>query len=431
MRFYKKSTGLLLFVFLLSLLFTHCRKEDDVIPEETPLAIIARNEFFLLMNEWYLWYEKMPVVNVEDYNSPEQLLEAIRYDSLDKWSYISPLDDFLSYYQEGEYEGHGFGYTYDQDGKAWITFVFEDGDFYEQGVKRGWQIIKINGSDIQPFTDLSFYMNGLSLGTVDHFSFMKPGNASAEVSSIRKVVKINTVLYSDTIHVGGKVVGHLVFKSFIEPSIAELDTAFLFFQSAGIQELILDLRYNGGGRMDVTMKLASLISGPATDGKTLVKYMHNNKQTSQNSIVYLENEAQALNLNRLIVITSQGTASASEVIINGLKPYINVITIGDNTYGKPVGMYSWSYADTYAFVPVCFKMSNVNNVGDYYDGLQADSYIEDGLEWEFSDRNELRLKEAIYYLETGNFTGSPAPLKSARLIPVIQKQGLKFEIGAE
>ncbi len=119
------------------------------------------------------------------------------------------------------------------------------------------------------------------------------------------------------------------------------------------------------------------------------------------------------------------------MIINGLKPYIDVKIIGDNTYGKPVGMHTWTYAETYAFVPISFKMLNFANEGDYYEGLPADSYIEDGLAWDFPDRNEKRLKEAIHYLETGNFTGTSAPLKSLYVHPYQKKTGLHWEIGAE
>ncbi len=427
----KKNKAVYIFWIVLSLiLFVQCKKEDVPPPDDKPVEIKARDEFYKLMNDWYLWYDKMPEVNVNDYESPEGLLEALRYDSLDKWSYITSVESFNSYFEEGEYEGHGFGYTYDEDGKAWITFIFKSSDFTNQGVKRSWQMLKINGKDIQPFTNISTYLNGSTVGTVDHFEFWKPDQTTTEVSSTRKVIKMNTVILADTLHVSGQVVGHLVFKGFIGPSNAELDSAFTFFNSVGVQQLILDLRYNGGGRMDVTGKLVSMIAGPATAGKVFVMYRHNNKRGDYDNELNFEAEANALNLNQLIVIASRGTASASEVIINGLKPYINVVVIGDNTYGKPVGMHTWTY-DDYAFVPISFALLNASNVGDYYDGLPADSYIEDGLAWDFTDRNEYRLKESIYYLETGSFTGSAAPLKSLQMYQKPEAKGLKWEIGAE
>ncbi len=135
----------ILWIALGIILFVQCKKEEELPPDDTPLEITARDDFYLLMKEWYLWYDKMPVVNVEDYNTPEELLEALRYDPLDKWSYITSLESFNSYFEEGEYEGHGFGYTYDEDGKVWLTFIFNESDFTSQGVKRGWSILKING----------------------------------------------------------------------------------------------------------------------------------------------------------------------------------------------------------------------------------------------------------------------------------------------
>ncbi len=427
----KNKLVYIIWIALGIILFVQCKKEDEQPPEDIPLEIRARDDFHLLMKEWYLWYDKMPEVDIEDYNTPEELLEALRYDSLDKWSYITSLESFNSYFEEGEYEGHGFGYTYDEDGKVWLTFVFNASDFISQGVKRGWRLLKINGKDIIPFTDLATYFNGSTAGTVDYFEFQKPDLIKVEVSSTRKTIKMNTVLLADTIHVADQVVGHLVFKSFIGPSNAELDSVFNFFNSVGAQQLILDLRYNGGGRMDVTAKLASLIAGPSTDGQAFIKYVHNDMRTPYDDNIYFVNEANALSLNQVIVISSRGTASASEAIINGLKPYINVVVIGDNSYGKPVGMHTWDYADTYAFVPISFELLNANNVGGYYDGLPADSYIEDGLAWDFPDRNEYRLKEAIYYLKTGGFTGSSGSLKSLDLFSKPVKRGLKWEIGAE
>lgn len=400
---------------LLLLFFTQCQKEEPPV-NKTPLEELARDEFYKLMKDWYLWYDKMPQVTLSDYSSPEELLEALRYKKLDKWSYISTLEEFTSYFEEGTYEGHGFGYTFDDYGVAWITFVFKDSDLYPQGVRRGWRIKQINNSDVQPFTSITPLMNGNTAGTVDQFLFLKPDSTTVTISSTRKLIHMNTVLESDTLHVGSEIVGHLVFKSFLKPSLNELDSVFSFFKSAGVNELILDMRYNTGGRMDVAAKLASLIAGTSSAEKVFIKYVHNDKQTDNNSDVLFSSEANALSLTRVVIIASKGTASASEAVLNGLKPYMTVVQIGDSTYGKPVGMHVWSYADTYAFVPVSFKIMNANDEGGFYGGIPADSYIMDGLAWQFSDRNELELKEAIKYIETGVLT-SPAPSKSLRIKP--------------
>jgi len=410
------------------LLLPQCQKEQAPVSQPT-LEEQARDEFYKIMKDWYLWYDKMPVVNAADYATPADLLEALRYRPLDKWSYITTLEQFNSYFEEGTYEGHGFGYTFDAAGKARIIFVFRDSDLYPQGVRRGWQILQINGLEVKPFTDIGDLMKGKTDGTVDQFLFLKPDSTTVLISSTRKLIHINTVLESDTLHVGAKIVGHVVFKSFLKPSLAELDSVFGFFKTAGITDLILDLRYNSGGRMDVAAKLASLIAGSANVGKVFIRYELNDKRTAYNSDVTFKDEANALSLSQVVVIASKSTASASEAVINGLKPYMKVIQIGDSTYGKPVGMHTWTYAEKYAFVPISFRILNANGVGDYYGGLPADSYIEDGLSRAFSDIKEAELKEAVYYLATGSLSnGTPASSKSLKM--PARKFGLKWIIGA-
>jgi len=423
MRYFKG----LLFSILIVFFLPQCKKEVNPGTQPT-LEEMARDEFYKVMKDWYLWYDKMPMVDVAQYSTASDLLEALRYQPLDKWSYITTLEQFTSYFEEGTYEGHGFGFTFDDEGKAWITFVFKTSDLYPQGVRRGWQILQINSTDVNPQIDISNLMVGTTIGSVDRFTFLKPDSSIIELSSTRKLIKMNTVLESDTLHVGSKIVGHLVFKSFLQPSLAELDTVFEFFHTVGATDLILDLRYNSGGRMDVAGKLAGFIAGTANAGKPFLKYEHNDKRTSYNSEVTFPDETNALSLSQVVVIASKGTASASEALINGLKPYMKVVQIGDSTYGKPVGMHTWTYADEYAFVPISFKILNVDGVGDYFAGLPPNSYVIDGVSKAFSDKNEPELKEAIQYLATGVFSNT-APLKSLK--PASKKKfGMKWIIGA-
>ena len=420
-----RYSGVLFLSIFILLGFQYCTK-DQILPTGKELELQAARAVYGLMDDWYLWYDSMPFINKEDYTNPEDMMSAMRYLPQDKWSYVSTLEEYKSYFEEGTYEGHGFSYRGDAEGNYWILFVYKSSDFYSKGVRRGWKILKVNNTTIPPLANLSDYMSE----TTDVFLFLKPDGNTEEIISTRKLITINSVLHADTLQIDGKIVGHLVFNSFIGPAKNELDNIFGFFKDQGVQELILDMRYNRGGRMDVAQKLASLIAGSSNSGKVFVKYMYNDKQVNNNSEVLLKSEINSLNLSELIVLTSGSTASASEAIINGLKPYMSVTTIGNPTYGKPVGMNVWSYEDYYVFVPVTFRLVNSLGEGDYYAGLPVDSNMDDGLEWEFSDRNEIFLKEAIYYLNTGTLTGTSMPLKS--YIPLSpQKYGLKWEIGAE
>jgi carboxyl-terminal processing protease len=420
---YKFNKYLLLILFGFILIFLPaCEKDDEEPPDP---KILARNEFYQLMQEWYLWHDKMPDVDVEDYDSPEDILEALRYLPYDRFSYITSKSEFEDVSQ-GKYIGHGFGYSFDSDNYVRIIFVFEDSPLYPEGVRRGWKILEVNGQAVNQ-SNITTIFGANEIGIENTIKFLTPSDSTVVITTAKKEIQKNTVLHSDTLHVNGKIVAHLVFEGFREPSINELADVFGFFKNMETNEMILDMRYNPGGRTDVATQLGSLISGKETN-KMFYKFLHNDKKTSYDKEVNFEEYKNSLNLERLIVITSRSTYSASEIIINGLKPYLNVVTIGDATGGKPVGMYVWysDYAD-YAFVPISFKIINANGKGDYFDGIPADALCEDDITRQFNDREEACLKEAIYYLSTGGFSGRKGKFVSQ---PLKKKLTLEDEIGA-
>ncbi len=424
---FNKYLILILFGIILALL-PACKKDDvqpdDLQPDDP--KILARNEFYELMKEWYFWYDKMPDVDVEDYDTPEELLEALRYLPYDRFSYIASKTEFENVVQ-GKYIGHGFGYSFDSEGYPRVIFVFKDSPLYSEGVRRGWRILTVNGQTIDQY-NYKIIFGASEIGVENTIKFLTPFDSTITITSAKKEIQKNTVLHFDTLHVKGKIVAHLVFEGFREPSVNELADAFGFFKNVGANEMILDLRYNAGGMISVTTLLGSLISGEDTDNKLFFKYLHNNKKTSYDEEVTFAKEPNSLNLQSLIVITSRRTYSASEIIINGLKPYLNVVAIGDATGGKPVGMYVWysDYAD-YAFVPISFKIINANGEGDYFNGILPDAYCEDDITRQFKDREEICLKEAIYYLTMGSFSGRKGKFVSQ---PLKERLTLEDEIGA-
>ena len=419
---YKFNKYLLFILFGFILAFLPACEKDDVKPDDP--KILARDEFYKLMKDWYFWYDKMPEVDVEDYNTPEELLEALRYLPYDRFSYIAPKSEFENAVQ-GKYIGHGFGYSFDSEGNPRIIFVFKDSPLYPEGVRRGWRILTVNGQTIDQY-NYKIIFGASEIGVENTIKFLTPSDSTVVIKTAKKEIQKNTVLHYDTLFVAGKIVAHLVFEGFLEPSVNELADAFGFFKNVGANEMILDLRYNPGGRTDVAALLGSLISGEDTDNKVFFKYIHNDKKTSENEEVMFAKHINSLNLENLIVITSRMTYSASEIIINGLKPYLNVVTIGDATGGKPVGMKVWFYQD-YAFVPITFKIINANGEGDYFDGILPDAACEDDITRQFKDREEACLKEAIYYLATGSFSGRKGKFVSQ---PLKERLTLEDEIGA-
>ena len=401
-------TGILILSGIFFLFFTGCEKDDPPLSEE----IKARDQFYELMNDWYLWYNEMPDVDKNQYDTPEELLEAMRSLPKDIYSYITSWQEFESRMLEGKYIGHGFSWGFDDNGNARLIFIYKDSPLYVEEVRRGWIISKVNGTPITTENGSTIFGDN-TVGYENTIEFITPADSTFLITTAKKEIQKNSVLYYDTLHINGTVTAHMVFQEFTQPSIEEFTEVFDYFSTSGVTEMILDLRYNPGGITSVATLLASLITGENTAGEIFTKYIYNDKKSDENSSAIFEEQTNSLNLNRVIILTTGGTASASEALINGLEPHIDVVTVGGITYGKPVGMRVFQYED-YVFLPITFRIANSNNESDYYDGIQPDAFCDDDFTRAFDNREEACLKEAIYYLENGSFSGTKAREVKAR-----------------
>lgn len=220
----------------------------------------------------------------------------------------------------------------------------------------------------------------------------------------------STVSFDSIYHIAGKTIGYAVYDQF--QTNADIRSLAVKFKNAKVKELILDLRYNPGGYVSTCTELASFILPSQHLGKLYQQQRFNNKLTAEKSklrgglgvdSIYLYStdwfEKWGLNLNRMIILTTKSTASASESLIIGLRPYMKVITIGTTTCGKDVGSYT--IADNnykYQLQPITFKYYNANNESTPTTGIVPDIYVEDDLDHQRGDTNEALLKAAIEYL---------------------------------
>jgi C-terminal processing protease CtpA/Prc len=206
---------------------------------------------------------------------------------------------------------------------------------------------------------------------------------------------------------GSTRVGYLHFRNFVQPSVEALNGAFQQLRDQGATELVLDVRYNGGGLVSVAQHLAGLVGGAPLVGKVFVQFTHNDKQTSRNTSYLIESKPQALGVSRLLVIATPASASASEAIINGLRPFIDVKLVGDTTYGKPVGQYGFEFCEKVLY-PVAFLVTNSRGEADYFGGIPADCAAADDLDRPLADAREASLAEALAVLRTGRCSGRAA-----------------------
>ncbi len=401
--------------------FQSCKKDDINWNKE------ANKELYSVMQQYYYWYSQMPIVNPGNYQDPPALLEALRVNPPDKWSYITTKKEYDAYYSSGAYYGFGFGTVFDQDGKLWIIYTFKSSPLYQEGIGRGWQISTIDG--VTPTTDNYSQLIGASeAGITKTIGFISPEGTSVTRTFSKIEVVMNTVLFDSVYTMSSKKIGYMVLNAFITPTNDELDNCFSKFKSENIDELIIDLRYNGGGSVDVSNHLANLIAPNTANGLVYAKYYHNDKNTNLNNSIYFEPLTNTISPSKVLFITTQGTASASELVINGLKPYMPVYLFGSKTHGKPVGMYVFRYTEIdWVFIPICFSLKNANDEGDFFNGIDVTVEAADDYTLPFGDINEDSFAAALNYL--GVLTKG-VKSSSAKKSTLVTGKGLYEEIGA-
>ena len=411
----------LLAIILSSFSFQSCEKEE---PAVTSVRNIANEEFYKLMKEWYYWHDAIPQLNPADYANPAALLESIRKLPEDRWSYVTSKAAFEALFVRSTMFGHGFASGYDASGNLRVLFVFNRSDLFPAGVRRGWVIRAINDRPIAPGTNISALLGPNQDGFANTFTFDRPAAADTTITSRKGEIVMNNVLHNEIIHKDGLKIGYMILNGFTGPTRAEIDTAFNYFYNNRTDELILDLRYNGGGQTDIALHLASRIAGNNIAGRPFANYIFNElKATLHNKTESFLTLDKGLNLSRLTVITTDATASASEMIINGLRPFIPVTVVGTATYGKPMGMYAWTYAD-FAFVPITFKITNSEGFGDYFNGLPANIAAMDDISRNFGDPLESSLQQALAFITSG------VP-KSMPVVNIPYKQPRDFMTGLD
>ncbi|AXE18484.1 hypothetical protein DR864_12325 [Runella rosea] len=394
-----------------SVLAVSCKQNDPdpqsstTTPTTTTTTADIRDSLWAYMQDVYLWYDKLPTnFNPRNYSSPETEMDALRaYQPLDQWSFVEKAADFNSYFSDGETSDFGFWIKFDANNDLRVRYVYAQSPAGKAGIERGWKLTSVDGKSIATLSDDAI-ISAFYDATSTTFGFLKPDGSSVTIPLTTATYTMNTVLYSNTYEVAGKKIGYFVFNSFTgTPSQNELKAVLSSFETAGINELIVDLRYNGGGDVDTQTMLANALAPTSvTRSSVMFSYQHNQKLAQWNETIRFAKTG-SLNLSRIFFITTSSSASASELLINNLKPYLDVKLIGSATHGKPVGMYGFEVMD-YVIAPIAFKTVNAKNVGDYYDGIAVDASVSDGLDKNWGNPLENCLATAFNYIQTGSFT---------------------------
>jgi C-terminal processing protease CtpA/Prc len=367
-----------------------------------------------VMNNLYLWYAEMPRLDPTSFGSPEEYLEAVRYRPLDTtFSYVTSRAANDAFFSDSQFIGFGLS-TAINDLEMVVTQVFPESAASDAGLSRGDRLVAIGGQEVAMLISsggIGTAFGPSEIGVETDIVFVSPDGTRREAHLVKGLVTIPTVSLTRVYNVGGRRIGYIFFRNFVEPSYGALDTAFAELSAAGVDDLVLDLRYNGGGLVGVAQHLASYIGGVRTDGQVFAGFFHNDKNAFRNHILQFEPKPGRLTLDRLIVVTTRGSASASELVINALRPFMPVVIIGDTTYGKPVGQYAIAFCDK-LLAPVSFSLRNADGHGDFFDGFAPDCTAPDDATHQLGDPGEGSLREALTFADTGEC--SPRPIAPQR-----------------
>lgn len=443
-----KFTQSLIFILAVSFLATSCFKDDD----DRLTTTTEINDFVWKgMNSWYNWQTEVPDLAdskrndlaayntfINQNNNPESFFNSLRYQygTVDRFSWF--VDNYIEQLQEFQGISQSFGMRFQAvqinttgDVVVYIRYVADNSPAKNANIKRGDIINAINGTVLNT-ANYSNAASGFSNQTIS-LSFVT-GNAGTliaqETKTISRAVVIENPVYLKKIfnNIAGRKVGYLVYNSFSASYNDELNDAFATFKNDNIDELILDLRLNGGGSVETSAYLASMIFGGAGVQK-FADLKFNAKHRAEDGFYTFENALNVYNtngvktgtqtinrlqtLNRLFVLSSGSTASASEMVINGLKPFIPVVLIGTTTSGKNVGSITLydspktDYTDRAsanpghlnAMQPIVFQIFNKNGESDYTSGFVPNIEIKETAFWNsilpFGDENEIVLKTAL------------------------------------
>jgi carboxyl-terminal processing protease len=356
-----------------------------------------------VMTDLYLWSAQVPNVDPTRFVSPEAYLDAVRYRPLDStFSYITSRAANDAFYSDSQFIGFGLS-TALNDLEMRVMQVFPDSPAEETGLSRGDRIVDIGGRSVAALIasgESATAFGASEIGVEVDVAFVDGDGTRRQAHMVKRLVTIPTVSLTKVYAAGGRRIGYMFFRNFVEPSYQALDAAFAELAAARVDDLVLDLRYNGGGLVNVAQHLASYVGGLRTDGQVFAEYFHNDRNAFRNRIIRFEHKATPLTLDRLIVVTTKGSASASELVINALRPFMPVVVIGGTTYGKPVGQYAIAFCDK-LLAPVSFALRNANGHGDFFDGFAPDCTAPDDAGHQLGDPEEGSLKEALTFAATG------------------------------
>ena len=396
-----------------------------------------------VLEEWYLFPDLLNTsVNKAAYNSLQSYVDAMvaqaRAQRKDRgFTYITSIQEENDLIQNGSNAGFGIRLAYDQvNDRVFVAEAFESGPAFPAGFDRGTEILSVGGQSTS-----SIMAAGGAQAFADALGPSEPGVTRSFIIRSRTGIESNATItktefsldpISDRYGVeilddgAGNKIGYINLRTFIVQDAApQLRAAFQRFQNEGITNVILDLRYNGGGLVSVAELLGDLMA-EGLEGQIFSQTMLRPSKSEENSTDLFGEQPQQIRAMKLAVIGRGGTASASELVTNSMLPYLgsNIALVGADTYGKPVGQYAFdrSACDD-RLRAVTFKTVNAKGQGEYFDGLASvmpnTCRAGDDLSAQLGDANEASVAVAIDFIAGRTCT----PISASAKDGTVQAEG--------
>ncbi len=376
---------------------------------------------------WYLYQDLLPAsVDLSAYYTPAALLDGLTKPAQTAgkdrdWSFLITKQAAQQYFTAGQSAGFGVSLLVTASNHLLVRQVFGGSPAEAAGFKRGDDILAI-GTDaanlvpmatlLGPPSTLSDALSAPTPGTVRSFQVQPVGTTDLASVVVRSpasaLYDLDPVVWK-VITTVSPPVGYVHLRTFVSTADDRLRTAFTAFKTQGVQNVIVDVRYNGGGLLDTANVLGSLLHPIASD--LMYRFAFNAKHPDQNTDQKFAVEASGIKPTRIAFITTGGSASASELVPNALAAYLgpNLALVGDRTYGKPVGQASFDLGDQCAdaLYLISFALQNNDGYGGYYGGLPTADFkgtscqAADDLTHEQGDPIEASTAAALSFLATG------------------------------
>jgi C-terminal processing protease CtpA/Prc len=345
-----------------------------------------------VMQETYFWNNSIPLTfDATKFETALDVLDALKFKPNDEFSELLPNNIFESRIIQGKASDVGINVAHDERKKLYVAYVLKGSPADLAGVKRGWEILKINSTLIPENYDLKLATANLigQVGKKFNINFQVAEGTFVSKNMEAAEYKVNPVLYKDdfTVDSTGKKkdisvkVGYLAYQNFIATDgllpkrSAEVQERMEEFQRKGIQELIIDLRYSFGGEVEVVERLCNYIVPAEHNGKLMYTLKNNSKQTKYDRAVPF-GKAGSITLNKVIILTSKQTKGPAEFIMNVMEPYLKVVQIGESTSGMPVGLERIGTTGNSNFskfnvelLAVKYILTNSTGITNYWDGF--------------------------------------------------------------